>query len=277
MSMRSLLMLLCLSMVGCSSLPSDPATGHFVSRQLTVDGRLYRYQVFVPAPPHRQGPVPVVLFLHGSGERGSDGRQQADAGVGPYLRRHLGDFPALVVMPQVPDEQEWNGVNATMALQALDAASAEFNGDPQRTYLTGMSMGGYGTWEIALQQPQRFAALVPVCGAILSPHEDREYLVVTPVAELPDPYTALAERLQRIPVWMFHGAEDDVVLPHDDRKIYRAFKNLDADVRYTEYPEGNHNAWDATYRDPKMWQWLFAQKRGGDTADAAPETATGGS
>ncbi|WP_295963564.1 prolyl oligopeptidase family serine peptidase [uncultured Xanthomonas sp.] len=270
MSMRSLLLLLCLSMVGCSSLPSDPATGHFVSRQLSLDGRIYRYQVFVPAPAHRQGPVPVpvVLFLHGSGERGDDGRDQTTAGLGPYLRRHLADFPALVVMPQAPDGEEWNGANATMALQALDDSSAEFNGDPQRTYLTGMSMGGYGTWEIALKQPQRFAALVPICGAILSPHEDREYLVVTPVAYLADPYSALAQRLRHVPVWIFHGAQDDVVLPHDDRKIVRAFKNLDADVRYTEYPQGNHNAWDATYRDPKMWQWLFAQKR----SDAATQT-----
>nr|WP_241093379.1 prolyl oligopeptidase family serine peptidase [Xanthomonas sp.] len=262
------MLLLCASMLGCASLPRDPASGHFVARQLILDGRVYRYQVFVPAPAHRQRPLPVVLFLHGSGERGSDGAQQAGAGLGPYLRRHLADFPALVVMPQVPEDQEWNGSNATVALQALDAASAEFGGDAQRTYLTGMSMGGYGTWEIALLQPQRFAALVPVCGAILSPREDREYLVVTPVADLPDPYGALAQRLQHVPVWMFHGAKDDVVLPHDDRKIYRAFKQLRADIRYTEYPDGNHNAWDATYRDPQMWQWLFAQKR-------APAAASG--
>lgn len=269
MSVRALLLVLCLSMVGCSSLPSDPATGHFVSRQLNLDGRVYRYQVFVPAPAHRQGLVPIVLFLHGSGDRGNDGYDQVKTGLGPYLRSHLGDFPALVVLPQVPDGEEWSGINATMALQALDQAIAEFNGDPQRTYLTGMSMGGYGTWEIALQQPQRFAALVPICGAILSPHEDREYLVVTPVAYLSDPYTALAQRLQHIPVWIFHDAQDDQVLPHDDRKIFRAFNNLNADVRYTEYPHGNHNAWDATYRDPKLWQWLFAQKRTDTSAENA--------
>lgn len=238
-------------------------SGQFVKRTVTVDGRESRYQVFVPRDAQAQrGSLPVVLFLHGSGERGSDGRQQTHAGVGPYLRDHARDFPALVVLPQAPDEQEWSGINNRIALAALDATLAEFGADPARQYLTGMSMGGYGSWNIALEHPDRFAAIVPVCGAVLAPHAVRASLFVESVANEADPYAAIAERLKATPIWMFHGALDDVVLPEDDRKLKAAFDAAGArDVRYTEYPQGNHNAWDATYADPAMWEWLFAQRR----------------
>ncbi|GAB3057180.1 prolyl oligopeptidase family serine peptidase [Stenotrophomonas tumulicola] len=247
---------------GCASTP-DPTAGRFESRSVTVDGHASRYQVFVPADALRAaGSLPVVLFLHGSGERGRDGVKQTTAGLGPYLRAHAADFPALVVLPQVPDHEEWTGHNNRVALAALDAASAEFGADPSRQYLTGMSMGGYGSWNIALALPDRFAAIVPVCGAVLAPRLERGSLLVESVAAESDPYRAIAQRLKQTPVWMFHGALDDVVLPDDDRKLHAAFKAAGAaDARYTEYPQGNHNAWDATYADPAMWQWLFAQHR----------------
>jgi predicted peptidase len=251
-----------LSMSGCASTPAAD-TGQFVKRTVTVDGRQSRYQVFVPRNAQAQrGALPVVLFLHGSGERGSDGRQQTHAGLGPYLREHAGDFPALVVLPQAPKDEEWSGINNRIALAALDATVAEFGADPTRQYLTGMSMGGYGSWNIALDNPTRFAAIVPVCGAVLAPHAVRASLFVESVAAEADPYAAIAARLNATPIWMFHGALDDVVLPGDDRRLKTAFDHAGAkDVRYTEYPQGNHNAWDATYADGAMWEWLFAQRR----------------
>ncbi len=259
---RHFLLTLGLAMLaGCSTVPQPPGGGHFVKRELTLEGRRYRYQVFVPAAAAATAPLPIVLFLHGSGERGRDGRQQTEAGVGPYLRTQAATFPALVVLPQVPDDEEWMGVNARMALAALDATATEFQADPARTYLTGMSMGGYGTWEVALLQPQRFAALVPVCGAIKAPREERETLYVTEMAAEADPYTALATRLKQVPVWIFHGGRDDVVSPEDDRALYRAARAVGANMRYSEYPDGNHNAWDPTYTDPAMWAWLFRQAR----------------
>lgn len=259
MSRVLLLLSLCCLLAACAMTPSRP-DGRFVQRQLEAEGRTYRYQVFVPARRDPAG-TPVVLFLHGSGERGSDGVKQTQAGLGPYLRRHAADFPAIVVLPQVPEGEEWSGANVRMALAALDAASAEFGGDRVRTYLTGMSMGGYGTWETALLAPGRFAALVPVCGGVRVPHADRPTLRVSEVADLPDPYAALASRIGGTPVWMFHGALDDVVPAQDDRSLYRAFQAAGAtDVRYTEYPDGNHNAWDATYADPAMWEWLFSRR-----------------
>lgn len=259
---RRLLILLSLPVLAsCShmSAPTPPA-GQFLARSLPFEGHTFPYQVFVPAQRDAAG-TPIVLFLHGSGERGGDGRRQLQVGVGPWLRQNPGTFPALVVFPQAPDGEEWQGRNARMALATLDAASAEFHGDPHRTYLTGMSMGGYGTWELALMQPQRFAALVPVCAAILAPRAERPSLVVEQVAGEADPYGAVVSRLRTVPIWMFHGAKDDVVPPDDARRLYQAALALHADLRYTEYPGANHNAWDPTYRNPAMWQWLFQQRR----------------
>lgn len=239
--------------------PAAATPGRFVERQLAHDGRSFRYAVFVPAA-RQSRPLPVVLFLHGSGERGSDGRAQATAGLGNWLRAHADTFPALAVFPQVPKNEEWMGGNARMALAVLDAAVAEFGGDPARTYATGMSMGGYGVWEIALAAPGRFAALVPVCGGVRPPRPARPTLLVTEVADEADPYMALATRLAHVPAWLFHGALDDLVPPDDDRRLHQAARRVGADFRYTEYPDGNHNAWDATYADPALWDWLFAQR-----------------
>ena len=257
-----LLLLLAVAMLSACA-PHRDDTGHFVTRSVVVDGSDSRYQVFVPAGARaRAGQLPVVLFLHGSGERGTDGHRQTEAGLGPYLRRHADSFPALVVLPQVPDEQEWAGRNNAVALAALDAATAEFGGDRTRTSITGMSMGGYGAWNIALEHPTRFAAIVPVCGALSSPRPQRPDLFVAAVAGEADPWRAVAQRLRDVPIWMFHGARDDVVLPDDDRRLHAAFEAAGArDARYTEYPEGNHNAWDATYADQAMWEWMFAQQR----------------
>ncbi len=259
---RWLPLLALLMMTGCVSTP--PGTrGHFEARAVKVDGETAYYQVFIPAAAVRTaGPLPVVLFLHGSGERGGDGVKQTHAGLGPYLRQHAADFPALAVFPQVPGREEWSGRNNRVAIAALDATIAEFGADPARQYLTGMSMGGYGSWNIALDDPQRFAAIVPICGAVLAPRAVRPTLFVEQVTNEADPYAVIAQRLQRTPIWIFHGALDDVVPPDDDRRLHAAFQTAGArDVRYTEYPDGNHNAWDATYADAAMWAWLFQQKR----------------
>lgn len=246
----------------CATVPKETRmdTGAFVERQLVVDGTSHRYQVFVPTRATGGATPPVILFLHGTGERGSDGEKPTKVGLGPYVRQHRADFPAIVVFAQAPDDQDWMGPTAQLAIDELDAASREFHGDPKRTYLTGLSMGGYGTWEVALMQPQRFAALVPICGALTPPSDERS-LYVTPLAGLADPYATLAQRLHHVPIWIFHGAKDDLVPLEDDRKSYAALKAAGADVRYTEFPDANHNAWDPAYsQTPELWTWLFAQK-----------------
>lgn len=261
-SLRSLAMLLAMSLAcaACGSLPPSPDHGRFVKRELVLDGVTHRYQVFVPSQAAGGQHPSVILFLHGSGERGGDGDKPVAVGLGPHVRSHLDDFPAIVVFPQAPENSEWSGTSASIALQALDAATHAFHGDVRRTYLTGLSMGGYGVWELALLQPRRFAALVPICGAIRAPNDERA-LFVTPVASEPDPYAALASRLHAVPIWIFHGAKDDVVPPADDRQTATALKAAGGDVRYTEFPDANHNAWDPAYGTPELWSWLFAQHR----------------
>jgi len=245
----------------CSTVPAGPVTGEFVKREITVDGATHRYQVFVPARVAGGGKPPVILFLHGTGERGSDGDKPVRVGLGPHVKAHLADFPAIVVFPQAPDGREWKGETARLALAELDRATGEFDGDRDRTYLTGLSMGGYGTWELALMEPQRFAALVPVCGALLPPRGERLTLFVTPLASEADPYAALARKLRHVPAWIFHGAWDDVVAPDDDRRTYAALRAEGANVRYTEFADADHNSWDPAYATPELWPWLLAQRR----------------
>ena len=258
---RAFALLLVTALAACGSLPSRPESGGFVERTLDAGDGGRRYQVFVPSRHAGAGRLPVVLFLHGSGERGDDGDAPTRAGLGPHLRARAGDFPAIVVFPQVPGDGEWTGTNVAMALAALDAATAEFGGDRSRTYLTGMSMGGYGTWELALAEPQRFAALVPVCGAVRAPAR-RPTLRVTAVADDADPFATIAARLHAVPTWIFHGAEDDVVPPGEDRLLAAAFRAAGArELRHTEFPGVGHDSWDATYAHQPLWDWLFAQRR----------------
>lgn len=244
---------------GCMSTPTR-STGSFVERNLEIAGETRRYQVFVPASAAGGRTPPVIVFLHGSGERGSDGAKQTLVGIGPYLRAHQDRFPAIVVFPQAPDETEWAG-NADLVFATLDAATREFNGDPDRTYLTGLSMGGYGTWDMAMRAPGRFAALAPVCGGVVHPR--RPSMGVSGIAGAANPYAAVAARLKDTPVWQFHGALDDVVSPDYSRQMNAALQAAGArDARLTIFPDANHNSWDATYsQTPELWTWLFAQKR----------------
>lgn len=252
-------LLMAAMLAGCATAPLRPAAGDFYERDIDVDGRVHRYQVFVPAHAVAPDKAPVILFLHGSGERGDDNRRQASVGLGPYVRGRADDFPALVVFPQAPQGAEWNEV-ADVVLAQLDAATREFGGDPDRTYLTGLSMGGYGTWELALREPDRFAALVPVCGGLLHPR--RPSMAVSGLAQEDDPYAAVAGRLRDIPVWIFHGARDTSVPVEYSRRLDAAFRGAGArHARYTEFPEADHNSWDAAYATPELWEWLFAQGR----------------
>ncbi len=245
----------------CAVLSPLPASGTFLEREVVVDGATHRYQVFVPARSAVSGKPPVILFLHGSGERGNDNRKQVAVGLGPYVRANANTFPAIVVFPQAPEGSEWDQV-ADVAFAQLDATTQEFRGDVDRTILTGLSMGGYGTWELALREPARFAALVPVCGGI-TPPAHRPSLAATTVAGASDPFDAAATRLRAVPIWIFHGARDDLVLPEQSRRMHAALLAHDAvDARYTEFPNANHNSWDPAYaQTPELWEWVFEQRR----------------
>ena len=255
----ALLLPLLLLLTACMSTPQRDSGG-FVERSIEVDGHSHRYQVFVPATMAGGGKPPVILFLHGSGERGQDNQAQLKVGIGSYIRQHMDDFPAIVVFPQAPADSEWNQY-ADVAFAQLDAATGEFGGDPDRTALTGLSMGGYGTWELALRAPERFAALVPICGGLV--HAQRPSMSVTGMSAASDPYTVAANRLKHVPIWQFHGARDELVPPAYSRQMDAALNAAGAhDARHTEFADAGHNSWDPAYlQTPELWRWLFAQHR----------------
>lgn len=233
----------------------------FLERSVTVpqDGepQPFRYRLLRPARPEPGRTYPVVLSLHGSGERGSDNARQLT-----YLPRLLAEpaqrerYPCLVVAPQCRTDHRWvevawddpqaaaqpeePSVDLAAAVAALDAVLAAEPADPDRVLLTGLSMGGYGTWDLAARAPGRFAAAMPICGG-------------------GDPATA--PRLATLPIWAFHGADDRVVPPARSRTMVEAIRAAGGEPKYTEFAGVGHDAWTPAYRDPEVLDWFFAQRR----------------
>jgi predicted peptidase len=194
----------------------------FLNRSLpTTAGGMLRYQVFVPAGYTRAREWPVILFLHGAGERGSDGLLQTEVGMGSAIRRHPERFPALVVFPQAPLDSVWRGAPARAAFEMLERTVREFRGDRARLYLAGLSMGGYGSWEMALQHPGTFAAIVAVCGGVAANPKMPALRVTTSGS---NPFAWVAEHLTDTPAWIFHGEDDPVVPVTESRLLYAAFQ-----------------------------------------------------
>ena len=234
-------------------------SGTFVSRSIVVDGETYRYQVWLPRGFDPSRKWPAILFLHGSGERGSDNEKQIAVGLGPALRNGTIDVPAVVVFPQCPEEGYWTAPERKIAMAALDDASRQYSVDRRRVTMTGMSMGGAGTWVLAAENPDRFAAIAPVCGFIVKPEGIKPIRNPAPwVVNAPDPYDAVVRRLPEIPIWIFHGALDTLVPPQESREM---ISRLGSNAAYTEFPTANHNAWDPTYSGTTVIAWLARQKR----------------
>jgi len=228
----------------------------FLDRSVTVEGRAYKFQVFVPEDWTPKKKWPVILFLHGAGERGDDGLVQTEVGLGSAIRQMRSRFPAIVVMPQCRKEGWWpNAPMDEVAMQALEQSEKEFHGDPRRVYLTGLSMGGYGTWRLAGKYPRRFAAIVPICGGIILPHPGSD-----PGAQDKKPYEDAAKKIgSGTPVWIFHGGDDDTVPVTESRRMAEAMKALGAEVRYTEYAGVGHDSWDKAYAEPELITWMLSK------------------
>lgn len=228
----------------------------FLNRRVTVNGVTYKYQVYLPENWNEHDLWPVILFLHGSGERGSEGMDETQIGLPQAIRLHPEWWPFIVVMPQVPfNHHHWTDPDMMqMAMTALEQDTKEFHGDRDRTYLTGLSLGGYGVYELARYNPDRFAAIVPVSGGVFwsyKPDRWRESAV------LPGEY---ARAIGRTPVWIFHGADDNVVVEKQAELMYQALKADGGNVRFWTYAGRRHNVWDKAYANPELPKWLLAHR-----------------
>jgi predicted peptidase len=194
------------------------------------------YLLFLPkdygADPQKKWPL--ILFLHGLGETGNDLEMVKKHGI-PKIVEQQPDFPFITVSPQCPYRFCWPREADTLSA-LLDEVAATYAVDANRIYLTGLSMGGYGTWYLATEYPERFAAVVPIAGG-------------------GDPDKVCAQR--EVPVWAFHGAKDVVVPPEESEKMVNALKACDGDVQFTLYPDAYHDSWTQTYENSELYQWLL--------------------
>jgi predicted peptidase len=188
---------------------------------------------------------PLILFLHGAGERGTDIWKVTVHGP-PKIVKTQPDFPFIVVSPQCREGKIWSS-DALLAL--LDDVQKTYRVDESRVYLTGLSMGGYGTWDLGLSHPDRFAAIVPICGggqmikAMLSSREKQQ-------------------ALRTLGVWAFHGGKDPVVPLEESQRMVDGLKRLGVpDVKLTVYPEAGHDSWTETYKNPELYDWLLKHVR----------------
>lgn len=234
----------------------------FEPRQFAADnGDQLNYRLLKPAD-HAPGKYdankkyPLVLFLHGAGERGNDNAAQLKHCMSEFCKPERREqFPCYVLAPQCPAEQKWVEVDWSsdnpeypesisrpleLTLQVIDAMLADAAVDKSRVYVAGLSMGGYGTWDALARRPELFAAGIPICGG---------------------GNVANVAKFKQIPLWCFHGAEDPVVKPEKSREMIAALRAVGSEPRYTEYPGVQHNSWTQTFANVDTFQWLFAQKK----------------
>jgi predicted peptidase len=186
---------------------------------------------------------PLILFLHGRGERGSDLSSITRYGLPTRLAQGFA-LPAIVAAPQCPQGSDWT-LQDDALLALLDELTANYAVDRDRVYLTGLSMGARETWRLAAVHAERFAALAPICGR----RPDG-------VRDLED-----ARSLRGLPIWVFHGAQDQVVPVEESDTIVAALRTCGADVRYTVYADAGHDSWTQAFAEPELYSWLLGQRR----------------
>lgn len=236
---------------------SHTATG-FLDQVVHVDGKAQRYALYVPDGYTTEKAWPLIVFLHGAGERGDDNLLQTDVGIGHAIRLHRDWFPALVLMPQCPEDRFWDAAIPTIEA-AMTKTQADFRIDPRAISLTGLSLGGYATWIWGATKTDTFAALMPICGGG-DPADLSGKMRMRDTAA----FGTMEERVKQlstIPIWAFHGADDDVVPPGRSRAMVETIKKAGGNVRYKEFKETGHNSWDAAYGTKRAINWLLKQRK----------------
>ena len=224
----------------------------------TPAGETLNYRLYLPKNVPSDRKLPLVLFLHGAGERGSNNVSQLVHGIMPLIRYGMAtNDPAILLVPQCPAQMQWVNVpwNAPahtmpkqpslpmkLALALVRDKMSTLQVDPARVYVTGISMGGYGTWDAIQREPHLFAAAMPICGG---------------------GDTAGAPALKNIPIWAFHGDKDGAVPVSRTRDMAQALKACGGQIQYREYPGAGHDVWTRTYGDNAVLAWFFTQRRMG--------------
>ena len=207
-----------------------------------ADGKQLKYQIMLPKDYSADGQqsYPLVIFLHGAGERGTDNVRQLVHGAKEFAKdANREKHPCFVIAPQCPSGQWW-GESRSLIVELIRELQKEYRIDATRLYITGLSMGGFGTWDLIGQHPDMFAAAAPICGG-------------------GDPQTC--SKFAKLPIWVFHGDADNVVRPEQSRRMVDALKKAGGMPKYTEYPGVGHDSWTQTYADAAFMEWLFAQRR----------------
>ena len=200
-----------------------------------------KYHIYFPNNYHDSDTkFPLVLFLHGAGERGDNLRLVEKHGIPKMINNGI-NFPFITVAPQCPKFQYWSEpVNVKTLLLLVEEIIKKNKVDIERIYATGLSMGGYGTLAIAKERPDLFSAIIPVCGGL---------------------DTTDIERLKDIPIWLFHGAEDKVVPVENSELIYDLLKPINPEIKITIYKGINHNSWEMTYNNQNIFDWMLKYKK----------------
>ncbi len=230
----------------------------FLNRTLQFRGSAYRFQVYLPEGFQRADHKkwPIILFLHGRGERGGEGMWQTQIGLPAAVRDHPERWPFIIVMPQCPQRHYWTDPDVmSMAMATLDQETNEFHADTARTYLTGLSLGGYGAWELARTYPKRWAAIAIAASGIFWSYAPERW---RDVSTLPEQY---AHAVGRTPVWIFHGNLDPVVPLREDEVLYEAFKGSNGHIRLWIYQGLAHDCWFRAFNEPDVPRWLLMHRQ----------------
>jgi predicted peptidase len=221
----------------CDVALSDQQAGVQKSAKLDTQVKVQMgYLLYLPKDYDKQESWPLLLFLHGAGERGDDLKLVKKHGP-PKLIATGKDFPFIVVSPQCPKERWWEPIEL---VALLDELSSKHKVDADRIYVTGLSMGGFGSWRLAAFAPDRLAAIAPICGG------GEKYW---------------AKQFVHLPVWAFHGAKDTGVPPERSQMMVDELKKKGGKPKLTIYPESGHDSWTVTYGNPKFYEWLLEQRR----------------
>ncbi len=227
---------------------TSPVTAGSLDWKSTRKGEL-KYLLYLPPDYSKSSDNkwPLMLFLHGAGERGTDVNRVAIHGPMSLVKQGT-NFPFIIVAPQCPAAEIWDN---EPLLQLLDRIESTYAVDTNRVYITGLSMGGYGAWRLGLGCPERFAALAPICGGanmieVILGSWEKEH----------------CKEMLKLPIWAFHGAKDDVVPPIESERVINSLKGIGhKNIKLTVYPQAKHDSWKDAYADPKFYEWLLKQSR----------------